>query len=78
MIPDVLGEPEPVDFSWFFFIGRAKLNLTTKEVGRLTFRMFGKLYKHYKDTFDIEMLLSKEGKTYAEIDSSNIQNELWL
>lgn len=77
-MPYIVGEPEPIDFTWFFFIGKTKLGLTTKEVGRLTFRMFGKLYKHYKDTFDIEMRLFNANKTYSEINAEAEQEKEWF
>ena len=57
-----------MDFSWIRFIGHVKLNYTDKEIGRWTFVYFNKMYQHYKDMFDIELLLTKSGSTYREND----------
>ena len=73
-----MDEPEPMDFSWFFFIGKAKLNLSFKETGRLTLRMFGRLYQYYKDDFDIEMRLWQSHKTYADVAREQHQDDEWL
>ena len=67
-----------MDFSWFFFIGKTKLNLSFKETGRLTLRMFGRLYQYYKDDFDIEMNLWKGHKTYADVAREQHQDDEWL
>lgn len=79
MIPDIIDdEQEPIDFSWFFFIGKSKLNLSFKETGRLTMRMFGKLYQKYKNDFDLEMRLWKNNMTYAEAYKKAQQDEEWF
>lgn len=78
MIPDITDDPEPIDFTWFWFIGRAKLGLTFKETGRLTLRMFGKLYQHYKNDHDLEMRLWKNDKTYADAYKQAQQDEEWF
>ena len=52
--------------SWFYLIGRTKLALTTKEIGRITITLFNKLYDHYKDNFDFEMMLYKTGTTHSK------------
>lgn len=67
-----------IDFSWFWFIGRAKLNLTFKETGRLSLRMFNKLYQHYKDNFDMEMRLMNANVTYEDAFKKSQQSEEWL
>ena len=67
-----------IDFSWFYFIGRTKLGLTTKEVGRLTLYMFYKLYTHYKNNFDYEMILKRNNMTYAEAWEKSQQAEEWF
>ena len=67
-----------IDFSWFYFIGKAKLNLSFKETGRLTIYMFNKLYDHYKDNFDIEMRLSKANVTYADAFNKAQESEEWF
>lgn len=69
---------KPIDFSWFYFIGRNKLGFTYKEVGRLTLRTFNKLYQCYKDNFDLEMLLNKSNTTYAEYEKKQIEDEEWF
>lgn len=77
MIPDV-PDDEPIDFTWFWFIGKSKLNLSFKETGRLTMRMFGKLYQHYKNDFDLEMHLWKNDKTYADAHKQAHKDDEWF
>lgn len=67
----------PIDFSWFFFIGHKKLGLNNKEIGRLTITTFNKLYKHYKDDFDYELLLKTTNTTYEKAYQDYIAGELW-
>lgn len=67
-----------MDFTWYYFIGRNKLGFTFKEVGRLTLTTFNKYYKHYKDTFDYEMRLTKADITYAEAYAKTQKNDEWL
>lgn len=55
-----------MSFSWVYYIARAKLCLTEKETGRLTYLQFKERYRAYQDTFDIELLLMRKQKTYAE------------
>ena len=72
-------EYDPViDFSWFYFIGKTKLNLTFKETGKLTFKMFCKLYEHYKNNWDLEMRLWHNNVTYAEHLMKSQQDEEWF
>lgn len=71
-------EQEPIDFSWIYFIGMAKLNLSIKEIGRLTMKMFLKLYRQYKDTFDLEMRLRLSNTTYAELEAKIDKSEEWF
>lgn len=68
----------PIDFTWFYFIGRNKLGLTFKEVGRLTLRTFNKLYQHYKNDFDKELMLNKSRTTYQKYEEEQIENEEWF
>ena len=68
----------PIDFTWFYFIGRNKLGLTFKEVGRLTLRTFNKMYQLYKNDFDMEMRLKKRDITYQELEEKQIENEEWF
>lgn len=67
-----------IDFTWFYFIGRARLNLTDKEVGRLTLTTFNKLYKHYQDTFSTEMRLKNANMTYEEAYNKAQADQEWL
>lgn len=72
-------ESDPViDFSWFYFIGKVKLNLTFKETGRLTLTLFSKLYQHYKDDWDLEMNLRNANVTYAEAFVRSQKSEEWF
>ena len=48
------------------------------EVGRLTLTLFNKLYKHYKDTFDIELRLKNNNLTYQEAFSKQQESEQWF
>ena len=67
-----------MDFSWIYYIARAKLMLDKKEIGRLTIRQFLELYQAYKDTFDIELILMLARKTYADIKKQQDAEEEWL
>ena len=67
-----------MDFSWYYFIGRNKLGLNYKEVGRLTLTLFNKLYQHYKNDFDIELRLKKSNITYEEVYKNSQKNEEWI
>lgn len=72
-------EYDPViDFSWFYFIGRTKLGLSFKETGRLTLTIFNKLYQHYKDNWDLEMLMTVSRKTYKDVREKQQQSEEWF
>lgn len=63
------GKDEPIDFSWFYYIGRNKLGLSFKEVGRITLTLFNKLYDHYKYNFFKEMAIYKRGITFAQYEA---------
>lgn len=67
-----------IDFSWFWFIGKTKLNLSFNETGRLSLRMFYKLYGHYKDNFDYEMRLRNANVTYEEAFQKQQADEEWF
>ena len=67
-----------MDFSWFMFIGKTKLNLSFKETGRLTLTMFNKLYAHYKNDWDYEMRLFNANMTYDEAFRQAQKDEEWL
>ena len=75
----IQDESDPViDFSWFYFIGKTKLNLSFKETGRLTLKMFNKLLGHYKDNWDYEMRLSQANMTYREAFIKSQKDEEWF
>jgi hypothetical protein len=59
-------------------MGKAKLNLSFKETGRLTLKMFNKLLGHYKDNWDLEMRLTQKNITYAEAYVRSQQEQEWL
>ena len=52
--------------------------MSFKETGRLTLHMFNKLYEHYKDSFDLEMRLTKANMTYKEAFEKSQEDESWL
>lgn len=56
-----------MDFSWFYFVGHTLLLYSDKEIGRMTFCKFFKLYKQYKNHYDFK--LSKT--TYRELEEIN-------
>ena len=68
----------PVNFTWFYFIGKTKFGLTFKETGRLTLTTFNKLYKCYKDDFDTELRLKNSNTTYAELYKKSMEDETWF
>lgn len=75
----IQDECDPViDFSWFYFIGRVKLNLTWHETGRLTLWMFNRLYQHYKDNWDMEMMMTASRMTYAAVHQKAQDDEEWF
>jgi hypothetical protein len=77
VIPDE-EDPTPVDFTWFRFIGRTRLGLTDREIGRLTITTFFRLYKHYKDTWSLEMRLARANLTYEEAEARAARSQEWL
>ena len=40
--------------------------------------MFNKLYKAYKDTFDMELWLKHSKKTYSELEKEARKKEEWF
>jgi hypothetical protein len=44
----------------------------------MTLRKFMRLYNHYKNNFDLEMSLKRNGITYAKLADLEIQEEEWL
>ncbi len=71
-------EIKPIDFSWFYFIGKTKLNLSLKETGRLTIRMFNRLYKCYKNTFDFESAILQGRTSYRKLELEINKSEEWF
>jgi hypothetical protein len=59
-------------------VGHTVLGFSEKEVGRMTLRKFMKLYDHYKNHFDRELILNKRGITYAKLNEMQMQDEEWL
>ena len=52
--------------------------LDDKKSGRLTFRQFKKLYQEYKNTFDLELLLTASRTTYEELKKKADKAEEWF
>ncbi len=78
MIHDEDDADPVIDFSWFYFIGRAKFGLSFSETGRLTLTTFYRLYKHYKDTFDLEIRLKNANVTYADAIARSQKSDEWF
>lgn len=78
MIPDEEEHDPYIDFTWFYFIGRVKLHLSAKEIGRLTLSTFNKLYAHYKNDWDMEMRLTAAHMTYSEAFNKAQEAEEWF
>lgn len=55
-----------------------KIGLTRKETGRLTLRLFNRLYRHYKDDFDAELRMTRAGVTYDDLRREEQASEEWL
>ena len=67
-----------MDFTWYYFVGRVKLGFKYNEVGRLTLTLFNKLYKHYKDNFDMELRLKNANMTYEEAFNRQQEEQEWF
>ena len=67
-----------IDFSWFYFIGKTKLNMSFKETGRMTITLFNRLWKHWKDEWSVEMRLTHANMTFEEAQLKSIQDEEWF
>ena len=78
MIHEDDDEPSIIDFSWFYFIGKTKLGLSFKEVGRMTYFFFNKLYTHYKDTWSLEMRLWQANMTYSDLFARMQKEDEWF
>lgn len=68
----------PVSFSWITYISTAKLGLTLKESGRLTYGQFKDLYRAYQNTFDVEMILFHTRTTYEALRNKAEESDEWL
>jgi len=55
-----------------------RLGFTYKESGRLTLRQFSNFYQHYKDNFDLELLLKASNTTYAKLRAKQLESEEWI
>lgn len=55
-----------------------RLRFTYKESGRLTLRQFNNFYQHYKDNFDLELLLKASNTTYAKLRAKQLESEEWI
>ncbi|WP_407461638.1 hypothetical protein [Methanobrevibacter sp.] len=60
------------------YIGRAKLNLSEKEVWRLTIREFLNLYQAYKDQFDTELMLRLNRMTFRQAEAESMRQQEWF
>lgn len=69
---------EIIDFTWFYSIGITKLLLSEKRIGRMTLNLFLKLYKHYKDTFDLEIRLKNSNMTYEDLKIKQRKSDEWF
>ena len=52
--------------------------ITEKQVGRMTYYLFNKLYQHYKDVFDLELRLKSRDMTYRELYKKSQQEDEWF
>ena len=52
--------------------------LGDKESGRLTLRQFRNLYQVYKDTFDLELILTASRTTYEALKKKAESDEEWF
>ena len=71
-------EESAINFSWIYYICRAKLLLDDKKSGRLTFRQFRNLYQEYKNTFDLELYLTATRTAYADLKKKADKDEDWF
>lgn len=54
------------------------MGLSMKEVGHLCLTNFNRLYKNYKNDFDMELRLKQANMTYAEAYIKSQKEEEWL
>lgn len=55
-----------------------RLRFSYKESGRLTLRQFLNYYQHYKDNFDLELMLKASNTTYAKLRAKQLESEEWI
>ena len=65
------ADKEEWDFTWIYYVGVAKLKLPFQCVGKLTYFEFTKLYEHYKNDFDMELMLKASNTTYGKLAKKN-------
>ena len=78
MIPDEDETDGKLNFYWFYFVGRKKLNLTLNEIGHMTMKTFDRLYAEYKNDFDLELMLTKTRTTYRAAEEKALKSEEWF
>lgn len=44
----------------------------------MTITLFNRMYAHYKNAFDMELMLWRAGMTYAEAYAKSQQEQEWL
>ena len=72
------GYDPVIDFSWYYFIGKTKLNMSFKETGRMTLTLFNKFYKHWKEHWSAEMRLTHSNKTFDEAFAESQREQEWF
>ena len=45
---------------------------------RLTIREFNKAYQHYKDNFDLELMLYLNHTTYKKVKEESLKSQEWF
>ena len=61
----------------FVYTG-ASITWTATHTGRLTLRLFLKLYQYYKDDFDKEMLMKASNTTYKALKEKAEESDKWF
>lgn len=54
------------------------MGFSEKEIGRMTARKFMRLYQHYKNNFDVQLVMRSKGLTYAKLEQMQMEEEEWL
>lgn len=63
-----------LDFSWIEFVGTTLLGYTVRDVGRMTFGRWFRLYKHFQNYHDIKV----KGISYKELREQQAKSDEWL